>query len=235
MQLFYDPILEIDSQECVFGKEESNHIIRVLRKKVGDLIYVTNGKGSIFTGEIVDPSLQHCKITITSRDKAVRPMHRLHLAVAPTKNTERFEWFLEKATEIGVDDITPIICDRSERKVLKKQRLEKVIQSAMKQSLRPFLPALHDAVPLQDFLDREQSELQFIAHCQEGEKVELKRRLAADKDILILIGPEGDFTDTEIDQAIAKGFVPASLGEYRLRTETAALLACSTVAFINSR
>lgn len=235
MQLFYDPVLKPDSRECVFSKEESNHILRVLRKKVGDSVHVTNGKGSLFIGEITDPSLQACKISITSYEKVVEPMHRLHLAVAPTKNSDRFEWFLEKATEIGVDEITPIICDHSERKHIKRQRLEKVIQSAMKQSHRPFLPKLNEMVQLKDFLEQDLEGLKFIAHCQEGEKVELKRRLAADKEILVLIGPEGDFSDSEIDLATSKGFVPASLGEYRLRTETAAILACSTVAFINSR
>ena len=235
MQLFYDPSLESDSKTCVFGREESRHILRVLRKKTGDTIRVTNGKGSIFEGKIVDPSLQACRIEITEHEKFIEPMYALHLAVAPTKNMERFEWFLEKATEIGIDEITPVICEHSERKVIKKHRLEKRIQSAMKQSLRPFLPKLNDAISLKDFLEQDTLGLKFIAHCQEGEKVELKRRVAPDKDILILIGPEGDFSNSEIDLAVQKGYWPVSLGDFRLRTETAAILACSTVRFINTR
>ena len=235
MQLFYDPTLETSSTNCVFDREESRHILRVMRKKVGDTLNITNGKGIVFKGKIIDPSLQACKVEITDYEKSIEPMYTLHMAVAPTKNIDRFEWFLEKATEIGIDEITPVICEHSERKVLKYPRLEKIIQSAMKQSLRPYLPKLNEAVNLKDFLNDNPEGLKFIAHCQEGEKVELKRRVAPDKDILVLIGPEGDFSKTEIDLAVEKGFWPVSLGDYRLRTETAALLACSTVRFINTR
>ena len=235
MQYFYDPTLSPDTLECIMGKEESNHIIRVLRKRVGDKIQITNGKGYLFTAEIVDPSVQRCKISILSTEKSIPKMYHLHLAVAPTKNMDRYEWFLEKATEIGIDEITPVICDHSERKVLKRHRLDKVIQSAMKQSKRTFLPKLNDPVGLDEFLEKDHHGLRFIAHCQEGEKAELKRRIAPDKDILVLIGPEGDFSDEEILSALGKGFMPVALGEYRLRTETAAIVACSTVAFINTR
>lgn len=235
MQYFYDPTLNPDSKDCVLGKEESNHIIRVLRKRVGDKIQITNGKGYVFTAEIVDPSVQGCKITIRDSEKTIPKMYQLHLAVAPTKNMDRYEWFLEKATEIGVDEITPVICDHSERKILKRHRLDKVIQSAMKQSKRTILPKLNDPESLDEFLEKDHKGLRFIAHCQEGEKAELKRRIAPDKDILVLIGPEGDFSDEEILSAQSQGFMPVSLGEYRLRTETAAILACSTVAFINTR
>lgn len=196
---------------------------------------VTNGKGRIFTGTISEASLNSCEIAITSHEKTVRRMHRLHLAVAPTKNSERYEWFLEKATEIGIDEVTPIICDHSERKIIKKDRLEKVILSAMKQSLRSYLPQLNQAMTLEEFLQQDLPKRRFILHCQEGEKVDFKRRLEPDKKILILVGPEGDFSEAEIELAKSKGFIPASLGEYRLRTETAAILACATVALINSR
>jgi len=162
-------------------------------------------------------------------------MHSLHLAVAPTKNIDRFEWFLEKATEIGVNEITPIICEHSERKVLKMDRLQKVVQSAMKQSLRTYLPILHEPVPFKDLMEKDHSGILFIAHCQEEEKLELKRRVAPDKKITILIGPEGDFSPSEIDLAYEKGFLSVSLGESRLRTETAAIYACTTVAVLNSR
>lgn len=236
MQFFYDPTLVPGTRECVLSKTESNHIIRVLRKQIGDELIITNGKGYVFTGEIIDPSVHGCKIAMKDEEKTIQKMHSLHLAVAPTKNTDRYEWFLEKATEIGVDEITPIICDHSERKVLKTQRLEKIVQSAMKQSLRSVLPALNDPIPFEEFMKKDFTPwFKYIAHCQEGEKQELKRRVTADKDILILIGPEGDFADSEIDLALNSGFMPVSLGEYRLRTETAAVLACATVAFVNSR
>ena len=235
MQLFYHPELNSDTSECFFGEEESRHIIKVLRKKIGDELQVTNGKGRIFTGTIREATINSCELSITSQEKTVRPMHRLHLAVAPTKSTDRFEWFLEKATEIGIDEITPIICEHSERKFIKKARLEKVILSAMKQSQRSFLPKLHEAKTIKEFLEQDLPKRRFIAHCQEGEKVDFKRRLEPDKKILMLVGPEGDFSDAEIEMARDQGFLPASLGEYRLRTETAAILACATVALINSR
>jgi 16S rRNA (uracil1498-N3)-methyltransferase len=156
------------------------------------------------------------------------------MAVAPTKNISRYEWFLEKATEIGVQQITPIFCTRSERKSLKPRRLEKVIEAAMKQSLRAYLPRLNPAVSYPDFISQEREGLCFIAHCEKDEKTDLKRRMGADQDVTILIGPEGDFTHEEIKNAYAHGFRPISLGDGRLRTETAALVACTTVAVINS-
>jgi 16S rRNA (uracil1498-N3)-methyltransferase len=235
MQLFYHPDLTTETTECFFGQEESRHIVKVLRKKKGDELMVTNGRGRVFKGTIREASLNSCEISITSHEKTVRPMHRLHLAVAPTKNSDRYEWFLEKATEIGIDEITPIICDHSERKIIKKERLEKVILSAMKQSLRTYLPRLNPAVTFEEFLEQDLPKRRFITHCQEDEKVDFKRRLEPDKKILVMVGPEGDFSEAEIDIAKSKGFIPASLGEYRLRTETAAILACTTVAFINSR
>ena len=170
-----------------------------------------------------------CKAEVVSSEKKHEKMYSLHVAVAPTKNIERFEWFLEKATEIGIHEISPIICEHSERRILKKERLERVIQAAMKQSLRTYLPKLNDPISYSEFIEKKQKGLLFIAHCAQDEKLELKRRVAADKDITILIGPEGDFSPTEIDKAYEQGFLPVSLGEGRLRTETAALVACTTV------
>jgi 16S rRNA (uracil1498-N3)-methyltransferase len=154
--------------------------------------------------------------------------------VAPTKNNARYEWFLEKATEIGVDEITPLICKRSERKAIKADRMEKVLESAMKQSLRAYLPKLNQAISFQDFIKKEHPDLRLIAHCEEDEKTDLKRRLGADQDVVILIGPEGDFTREEIRMAYDQGFAPVSLGEGRLRTETAAIVAAATVTIVNS-
>ncbi|MGJ8738865.1 16S rRNA (uracil(1498)-N(3))-methyltransferase [Zobellia laminariae] len=234
MQLFYNPDLDKSISQFTFSQEESRHIVKVLRKKEGDILHITNGKGYIFESEILLPDQKRCKAQIVSTKKKHAKAHWLHIVVAPTKNNDRFEWFLEKATEIGVNEITPIFCDRSERKVIKKERLEKVIQSAMKQSLRTYLPRLNDAISFKDFMEQEQNGLLFIAHCEEEEKVDLKRRVAPDKDITILIGPEGDFSQNEISNAYEKGFLPVSLGEYRLRTETAAIVACTTVNMINN-
>ncbi|MDC6366897.1 MULTISPECIES: 16S rRNA (uracil(1498)-N(3))-methyltransferase [Flavobacteriaceae] len=234
MQLFFNPSLDNSYKQFFFSSEESKHITKVLRKKEGDLLHITNGKGFLFEAKILVADIRKCKAQIVSESKTVPKKYKLHLAVAPTKMNDRYEWFLEKATEIGVDEITPIICEHSERKVLKIERMERIVQSAMKQSLRTFLPKLNPITSYNDFLAQQNEGLKFIAHCEEGEKMELKRRVAADKDVTILIGPEGDFSKDEIDLAYQKGYVPVSLGKNRLRTETAAIVACTTVGIINN-
>lgn len=234
MQLFYNPSLDNSFKQFFFSTEESKHIVKVLRKKEGDLLHITNGRGILFEAEILVADLRKCKAQIVSEKKSVPKRYCLHMAVAPTKMNERFEWFLEKATEIGVDEITPVICHRSERKVLKMERMERVLQSAMKQSLQTNLPRLNQPITFTKFIQEHIQGLKFIAHCDEGEKMELKRRVAADKDVTILIGPEGDFSKEEIQMAMDNGFVPVSMGNNRLRTETAAIVACTTVAIINN-
>jgi len=234
-QLFYNPQLNNETRQIAFSGEAGKDVAKVLRKKKGDLIMVTNGTGWLFEATLETASPASCEATITNSQKFIQPMHWLHLAVAPTKNSDRFEWFLEKATEIGVNEITPVICERSERKTVKAERLIRIMESAMKQSKRVYLPKLNPAIRLSEFLDQEHPGLRFIAHCHEEEKLELKRRVAPDKDITILIGPEGDFSDAEVDLAYEKGFYPVSLGEARLRTETAAVVACATVNLINTR
>lgn len=234
MQLFYNPNIDGSSKQVTLNQEESKHIIKVLRKSTGDMLHITNGKGLIYTVKIIDPSEKKCRVEIVDEEKVHPKKHWLHMAVAPTKMNDRFEWFLEKATEIGIHEITPIICERSERKVIKHERMQKVIQTAMKQSLRAHLPKLNEAVSLEKFLQKEHNGLKFIAHCEDEEKLELKRRVAPDKDITILIGPEGDFSSKEIHSAYEKGFLPISLGSNRLRTETAAIVACTTVTLINN-
>ena len=234
MNYFYHPLLDNSVRQFSFTPEESRHIVKVLRRKAGDRLHITNGKGYLFQAEILEADPARCMGRILETEKKHPKMYELHMAVAPTKKTDRFEWFLEKATEIGVNEITPIICDHSERKTLQMERMHKVVQEAMKQSLRTYLPKLNDPVPFSEFMAREQHLLKFIAHCQEDEKMDLKRRVAADKDVVILIGPEGDFSPAEIDMACDRGFVPVSLGESRLRTETAALVACTTINIINT-
>ncbi|HEA22602.1 hypothetical protein LCGC14_1534200 [marine sediment metagenome] len=235
MQLFYTPDLDKDASQFTFPEDESKHIVKVLRKKSNDTLHITNGKGLLFEAKIKDANPKKCSVEIISETKKHKKRYWFHLVVAPTKSNDRFEWFLEKATEIGVSEITPIICEHSKRKTVKLERLQKVVQSAMKQSLRSYLPKLNEAVTLNEFLKKEHNGLLFIAHCAEHGRVDLKRRIAPDHDVTILIGPEGDFSDAEIQLAKEKEFVAVSLGEARLRTETAAVVACSTINLINDR
>jgi 16S rRNA (uracil1498-N3)-methyltransferase len=234
MQLFYNPTLDNSFKQFFFSSEESKHIVKVLRKSEGDVLSITNGRGNLFQAKILEANAKRCKAQIVSEEKTISRLHSLHIAIAPPKMNDRFEWFLEKATEIGINEITPILCEHSERKVIKPERLEKVLQSAMKQSLQTYLPKLNPLTPLEDFLNTVEGELKFIAHCHKGEKAELKRRVQADKDIVVLIGPEGDFSNKEVDLAENKGFWPVSLGRNRLRTETAGLVACATIAMVNN-
>ncbi|GAB5472941.1 MAG: 16S rRNA (uracil(1498)-N(3))-methyltransferase [Maribacter sp.] len=234
MQLFYNPLLDGSVSQFTFSAEESKHIIKVLRKKEGDVLNITNGKGYLFEARIISPDVKKCRAELVKQTKKHPRKHTLHMVVAPTKNNDRFEWFLEKATEIGVHEITPIICERSERKTIKIDRLKKVVESGMKQSLQTYLPKLNDLTRYEDFITSTTGKLNFIAHCEDGEKLDLKRRVAPDKDLTILIGPEGDFSKSEIDLALQNGFLPVSLGRHRLRTETAAIVACTIVATINN-
>jgi len=230
MQLFYNSNLNHDITQFSFSSEESRHIVKVLRKKEGDILHITNGLGDIFRAQIQSSDVRDCKAKILSHTKKDRDIYGLHMAVAPTKNNDRFEWFLEKATEIGVTQITPIICERSQRKSIKRERMERIVLSAMKQSLRAHLPKLNAAISYEDFLKISHDGFCCIAHCEKGKKKELGKKMLSAKDITILIGPEGDFTPLEIKQALDQGFNPISLGTHRLRTETAAIVACSIVA-----
>ena len=233
MQLFYNSTINESQSSFVFDKEESKHIIKVLRKKEGDILHVTNGLGFLFTTEIAIASDTKCSINILSFEKQNPPKIQLHLAVAPTKMNERYEWFLEKATEIGIQEITPILCEHSERKVIKTDRFQKILESAMKQSLQCYLPKLNEPIGFKDFINTDKTGQLFIAHCEETEKKSLKNELKANEDVTILIGPEGDFSVKEIKAAFDKKFIPVSLGTTRLRTETAAIVACHSVVFKN--
>ncbi len=234
MQLFYNPSLDNSFKQFFFTEEESKHIAKVLRKKEGDVLMITNGRGSLFEAKILDANAKKCKAQILSEERTIPSLHSLHIAIAPTKMNDRMEWFLEKATEIGVTEITPILCEHSERKVIKPARYERVLQAAMKQSLQTFLPKLNPLTPFNDFVEKVTGDLKFIAHCHDSEKLELKRKVQADKDIVVLIGPEGDFSGSEVKLSLNQGFLPVSLGKNRLRTETAGIVACSVVATINS-
>ena len=234
MYLFYCPDIET---EQTLSEEESAHCVRVLRYSAGDEILITDGRGTTYTARITNPHPKHCDFQILTREKQ-EPHHRfhLHIAIAPTKNIERLEWAIEKCVEIGVDEITPLLCRFSERKQLRTDRLEKIILSAAKQSLTPYLPVLHDLTPYDAFIKSQstnhKSQL-FIAHCYKDEKRFLKDEIERGGDVLVLIGPEGDFSEKEVADALAMGFIPVSLGNSRLRTETAAVVACHTAILIN--
>jgi len=233
MQLFYNQHIKNTDISFVFDKEESKHIIKVLRKKESDILFVTNGLGFLFKTEISLASDSKCTINVLSFEKQETPKFNLHLAVAPTKMNERYEWFLEKATEIGIQEITPIICDHSERKVIKIDRFLKIIESAMKQSLHYYIPKLNEPITLKDFIKKEIDGQKFIAHCEETDKKSLKNELKANTNVTILIGPEGDFSVKEIQLALDNNYNPVSLGNARLRTETAAVVACHSVVYTN--
>ncbi|MFV8393288.1 16S rRNA (uracil(1498)-N(3))-methyltransferase [Flavobacterium sp. LB2P6] len=233
MQLFYNPTITESTETFSFDKEESKHIIKVLRKKDTDILFVTNGLGFLFKTKITLASDSKCTVKILSFEKAPSSKFHLHLAVAPTKMNDRYEWFLEKATEIGIHEITPIICDHSERKVINMERFDKILLAAMKQSNELYLPKLNEAVTFKEFIKLEREGLKLIAHCEETNKKNLKSVLKPNESITVLIGPEGDFSEKEIASALENNFIPVSLGNTRLRTETAAIVACHSVVFVN--
>ncbi len=233
MLLFYNPAIHPDDKSIRFDKKESRHIIKVLRKVNGDKLHVTNGKGFLFDAEIIRDNPNQCVAEIKTHSFEEPLAYRLHLAIAPTKRNDRFEWFLEKATEMGITEITPIICAHSERRQLKLKRFQRIIQSAMKQSLRYHLPQLNEPVQFSQLLNNKFDGQQFIAHCEKEEKRPLKDLANPGLSTHILIGPEGDFSTSEIQQALTAGFEPVSLGTHRLRTETAGIAACHTISLLN--
>ena len=231
MTLFYVPNL---ATEHVLPEEESLHAVKVLRLKVGDGLVVVDGVGGYHIAKITLPHPKRCAFElIESQFEFGKRDYKLHIAIAPTKNMDRLEWFVEKATEIGIDEITPIICRFSERKMVKAERLEKIIVSAAKQSVKAYFPKLNPQCTFDELIKNHQATQKFIAHCYDSEKRQLKTEIVPAKDMLVLIGPEGDFSKEEVDKAIKNGFLPVSLGESRLRTETAGVVACHTVSLMN--
>lgn len=214
---------------------ESGHCVRVLRHSVGDTIHVVDGKGTRYEAVIVDDYPKHVTCDILSTQSV--PNHwgkRIVLAVAPTKNIDRMEWLFEKATEIGIDEIIPLHCEHSERKIFKTDRLDKILVSAMKQSLKGIKPVLREMTSFNSLLKEEFKGQKFIAYCADDvERHNFACEIRPGDDVLILIGPEGDFSPSEARSAIEKGFIPVSFGESRLRTETAALFAVQTIHIIN--
>jgi 16S rRNA (uracil1498-N3)-methyltransferase len=222
MHLFYDPSIDFQSKLHTLSEQESRHACKVLRLQAGDPISMLNGKGMEFIGEIVEAHPKRCAVKINSTEVQEKENYGIHIAIAPTKIMDRMEWFLEKATEIGVTAITPLLCSNSERKQVKEERLEKILVSAMKQSKRLFLPTLHPMTDFQTFIGKYPRGL--IAHCYEGEKQTISQVIEP-LNFPLLIGPEGDFSMQEVELAMKAGYKTITLGTNRLRTETAGLYA----------
>lgn len=233
MYLFYSN--KVQDGLIILEAEEARHCSQVLRKREGDLIHIVDGKGNFYDGQLTSIGKRECivKIVATKEQFQNRNFH-LHIAIAPTKNINRLEWFLEKCTEIGIDEISLILCQNSERNKVRVDRLERILIAAMKQSLKAKLPKINELTAFDKSIDTIQAEQLFIAHCREGEKIHLKDSIASAKSVCILIGPEGDFSKEEIEKATHKGFQAISLGESRLRTETAGIVACHIANLLNS-
>lgn len=232
MQLFHFPNIASTVKFFSFNKEESKHIVKVLRKKEGDDLKVTNGTGDLFTTKIRSASPSKCEVEVISVESSPKTHdYYLHIATAPTKSNDRTEWFLEKATEIGTDEFSFLNCLNSERRVIKEERFEKVVVSAMKQSFQFYMPKVNSLTDFSSFVKNAKQEQKFIAHCYDLPKMNLWDAIdVTQKDIIILIGPEGDFSESEVQIAIDHGFTPVSLSPNRLRTETASLVATHQVA-----
>lgn len=232
MQLFYTR--NIEENNCYLQEEEAKHCIRVLRKKEGDEIMVTDGKGQLFTCVVIHANPKQTELKILSVQSFQAKNYKLHIAVAPTKNINRIEWFVEKATEIGIDTITPVYCEFSERKTLRIDRLEKVMLSAAKQSLKYYFPKIENPISYQNFIQEKLTGYQkFIAHNMGNMKIPFKLACIKGGDALVVVGPEGGFSEDEITLAQQNGFSTVMLGNNRLRTETAAIVACHTVNLVN--
>jgi len=232
MHLFYAP--DIHGNSYQLSEEESKHATRVLRLAVGSEVILTDGKGKWMISEIADAHPKKCLIRVKEIIENYNPRnYHLEIAVAPTKNINRYEWFLEKAAEIGIDVFHPLLCEHSERKVIKTERLEKVITSAMKQSLKAWHPELNDLIAFDDFVQQEFDGKKLIAWCEANPEERIENYLQKNEKALICIGPEGGFSPEEIHLAKENGFIPVSISASRLRTETAAIVACHSVAFIN--
>lgn len=230
--LFYSPHI---LQSSLLPEKESQHCVKVLRMRDGDKLTVTDGNGFFYECTLLHANPKQCMVSIQKTIEKCRTRnYRLRIAFAPTKQMERNEWFIEKAVEIGIDGFTPVICHYSERKEIKTERLEKIVVSAMKQSQQAYMPETDELTGFENFIARPFNGKKYIAHCYDLPKDPLTHLYKKGEDALILIGPEGDFSREEVEQAIAAGFEPVSLGESRLRTETACLAAIHTIHVINS-
>ncbi len=232
MHLFYTP--DISEGLYQLSESESKHCVRVLRLGLNDKIYLIDGIGGFYSALIVDDNPRACIVkVIDKKENYGKHNYYFHIAIAPTKNIDRFEWFLEKATEIGIDEITPIITDFSERKVIKPERLNKIITSAVKQSITAYHPVLNPLTKFTDFIKEQNNFDKYIAHCYDLPRKVLKDSINKGARQIVLIGPEGDFSKNEVKNSIEHGYEAVSLGNTRLRTETAGIIACHTVSLMS--
>jgi 16S rRNA (uracil1498-N3)-methyltransferase len=232
MPIFFEPSITGEETQFTLNADESAHACRVLRMKEGNKLHVLNGRGLVMEGEIVAANPKGCVIKTDQIEQHEAPKYEVHIAIAPTKNSDRMEWFFEKATEIGITEITLLSCRNSERKSIREDRLEKILVSAMKQSQRSFLPRLNPMVGLKEFVQKHP--IGLLAHCEESEKNTIENTWKP-KNCPILIGPEGDFSPDEIEMARASGYAPITLGVNRLRTETAGLVACMHAVLLGQK
>ncbi|NBQ48020.1 MAG: 16S rRNA (uracil(1498)-N(3))-methyltransferase [Sphingobacteriia bacterium] len=227
-------IADILGKEADLRSDESWHCAKVLRKKSGDTIYLIDGLGNFYTGRLELVTEKKCRaLIIEGPRKQPEASYHLHLAIAPTKNIDRIEWMLEKCVEIGIQELSFFTSRNSERQVLKMERIRHIVESAVKQSLQARIPLIHPLKSFQELLQFEGADQKYIAHCHLGEKKEIRQLQFAGKKTLVLVGPEGDFTLAETEEAAGKGFEAISLGQNRLRTETAGLFICQTPSILS--
>lgn len=231
MNLFYQP--HIQDGIHYLDPEESRHCYKVLRKKPGDLIQITDGKGYQYQAKLTDTKFDKCSFTIESKQKEEKRPYTIHIALAPTKNPDRTEWFVEKAIEIGVDELSFLLCDNSERAALKTDRIEKLAISAMKQSLKNSVPKINHMILLKDFITTNSTASKYIAYVDQTNPDHLLKEAKPKSNYIILIGPEGDFSKKELELALTQGYKKVSLGPSRLRTETAGVVACHILNLVN--
>ena len=224
LPFFYEPTVAASASLFELSEETSKHCIQVLRMRTGERMQLTNGKGGLYTASIAHEDKKHCTVNIESAKQYPVPEKKTTIAVSLLKNASRFEWFLEKATEVGVTEIIPLICSRTEHTRFRFERMQQILISAMLQSQQSWLPVLHEPIKLQALFEEHLATQKFIAHCEEDNKTPINS-ISLSESVLMLIGPEGDFTPEEIRLAIHHAYQPVSLGNTRLRTETAAIVA----------
>ena len=225
---FYEPLIATGMTQFTMSEPSSKHCIQVLRMDVGEHIDITNGTGGLFHASIQVAHKKNTLVTITKSIQTERPTQKLHVGISLLKNAVRLEWLFEKATEMGITNITALICERTIHERFKTERMQQIIQSAMIQSQQTWLPILTEPMPFQQFIEQETTAQKLIAHCEPLQKTSIKS-IVASAGLVLLIGPEGDFAPTEIEAAIAKDFTPIDLGPTRLRTETAGIFALSVL------
>jgi len=227
LPFFYVEELTTNTAQCVLSEETSKHVVQVLRMQIGEQLQLTDGKGNLFTSAIIDDNRKRCQVKIEAIQQQPVPKKQISIAISLVKNNTRFEWFLEKATEIGVTEIIPLICERTEKQSFRHDRMKGILVSAMLQSQQCWLPNLHEATKFTELIKRSAHQQKLIAHCEEDNKQPINQYINQSTNQLICIGPEGDFSKEEIALALKNNFIPVALGETRLRTETAGIVAAT--------